>query len=171
MAEQVQVQRPLRLSNVAKKVLHKRTTNVLKRSLLTQRRKKEQASVSNYTLDKHFVEYNQDFYPKIALIKGLDVKIRVGNPDLNRRKKKQAGKKKRKKSLLIDAAVCFASVVAVLSYFIFPNVSIAKYYCITFRIVANHQVNILNNLQVLVKVDLFSFFPIALLINYSILIF
>ena len=50
--------------------------------------------------------------------------------------------KKKKKSLLIDAAVCFASVVAVLSYFIFPNVSIAKYYCITFRIVANHQVEI-----------------------------
>ena len=98
MVEQVQVQRPLRLFNVARKVLlHKRTTNVLKRSLLTQRRKKKQASVSNYTLDKHFVEYNQDFYPKIALIKGLDVKIRVGNPDLNRRKKKQAGKKKKKK--------------------------------------------------------------------------
>lgn len=144
MVEQVQVQRPLRLFNVARKVLlHKRTTNVLKRSLLTQRRKKKQASVSNYTLDKHFVEYKQDLYLKIPFTKAE--KIRVGNPDLNRRKK--AGKKREKKSLLIDAAVCFASVVAVLSYFIFPNVSIAKYYCITFRIVANHQVNILNNLQ------------------------
>ena len=144
MVEQVQVQRPLRLFNVARKVLlHKRTTNVLKRSLLTQRRKKKQASVSNYTLDKHFVELNSS---KIFILKLLlqKLKIRVGNPVLNRRKKKQAGKKE-KKSLLIDAAVCFASVVAVLSYFIFPNVSIAKYYCITFRIVANHQVK--NNLQ------------------------
>ena len=97
MVEQVQVQRPLRLFNVARKVLlHKRTTNVLKRSLLTQRRKKEQASVSNYTMDKHLVEYKQEFSTKIALIKGLEVKIRVGNPDLNRRKKKQAGKKRKK---------------------------------------------------------------------------
>ena len=97
MVEQVQVQRPLRLFNVARKVLlHKRTTNVLKRSLLTQRRKKEQASVSNYTMDKHLVEYKQEFSTKIALIKGLELKIRVGNPDLNRRKKKQAGKKRKK---------------------------------------------------------------------------
>jgi len=99
MVEQVQVQRPLRLFNVARKVLlHKRTTNVLKRSLLTQRRKKEQASVSNYTMAKHFVEYKQELSisPKVALIKALEVKIRVGNPDLNRRKKKQAGKKEKK---------------------------------------------------------------------------
>ena len=97
MVEQVQVQRPLRLFNVARKVLlHKRTTNVLKRSLLTQRRKKEQASVSNYTMAKHFVEYKQELSPKIALIKALELKIRVGNPDLNRRKKKQAGKKRKK---------------------------------------------------------------------------
>ena len=93
MVEQVQVQRPLRLFNVARKVLlHKRTTNVLKRSLLTQRRKKKQASVSNYTLDKHFVEYKQDLYLKIPFTKVE--KIRVGNPDLNRRKK--AGKKRKK---------------------------------------------------------------------------
>ena len=39
MVEQVQVQRPLRLFNVARKVLHKRTTNVLKRNLTAEKKK------------------------------------------------------------------------------------------------------------------------------------